>query len=186
MFRRLFINIAIAAVIGIGVGTAEAQIGIYHGDSKVEREVRSEILSLPYYGVFDAIGYQLNGDTVTLSGYVRRPITKSDAESVVADVDGVRSVINNIEVLPLSPNDDRIRLRTLQTLTNRGGNLFYNFLGTNPSIRIIVKNGRIILEGFVDTKADSNLANILARGVSGAFGVTNNLQIVDERLGKRS
>lgn len=180
MFRGLFIIVAIAAVVGIGVGTAEAQIGMYDGDSKVERKVRSEILSLPYYGVFDAIRYQLNGDTVTLNGYVRRPITKSDAENVVADIDGVGKVINNVEVLPLSPNDDRIRRQTLQTLTKRGGSLFYNFLGTNPSIRIIVKNGRTILEGYVDSKADSNLANILARGVSGTFGVTNNLQVVGD------
>jgi len=181
MFRKLFMSIAIVAVVGVGAGTAVAQIDMYGGGSSVERKVRSEILSLPYYGVFDAIGYELNAGTVTLSGYVRRPITKSDAENVVADVDGVRSVINNIEVLPVSPTDDRIRMRTLQTLTDRGGSLFYNFLGTNPSIRIIVKNGRIMLEGYVDSKADSNMANILARGVSGTFGVTNNLQVIGDR-----
>lgn len=185
MFRKIIISAFIAGVVGVGAYKAEAQIGMYGGNSKVEREVRSEILSLPYYGVFDAIGYRLSGDTVTLNGYVRRPITKSDAESVVADIEGVRGVINNIEVLPLSQNDDRIRRRTLQTLTSQGGSLFYNFLGTNPSIRIIVKNGRITLEGYVDNKADSDRANILARGVPGTFGVTNNLQIVDADLGKR-
>ena len=90
--------------------------------------MRHEILSLPYYGVFDAIGYQISGDTVTLSGYVVRPITKSDTESAVKDIDGVGRVVNNIEVLPLSPNDDRIRRRVLQTLTTRGGKFAFIIL----------------------------------------------------------
>ncbi len=181
MFRNLFIFIAIAIGVGASVETTVAQMDMYGGNSKIERKVRSEILSLPYYGVFDAIGYQLNGSTVTLNGYVVRTITKSDAENSIEDIDGVSSVVNNIEVLPPSSFDDRIRRRTLQTLTNRGGSLFYSFLGTNPSIRIIVKNGRITLEGFVYNKADSNLANILARGVSGTFGVTNNLQVIGDK-----
>ncbi len=181
MFRKLFLFMAIAASVSISAETAIAQIDMFGGNSRTERKVRSEILSLPYYGVFDAIGYQLNGNTVTLTGYVVRPITKSDAENSIEDIDGVSSVVNNIEVLPLSSFDDRIRRRTLQTLTNRGGSLFYSFLGTNPSIRIIVKNGRITLEGYVYSKADSNLANILARGVSGTFGVTNNLQVIGDK-----
>ena len=107
---------------------------MYGGNSKIERKVRSEILSLPYYGVFDAIGYQINGNTVTLNGYVVRPITKSDIENTVEDIDGVGKVVNNIEVLPLSPNDDRIRRQILQTLSNRGRSLLYYFTGTNPTI----------------------------------------------------
>ena len=182
MFKKLFLlSVLAVSLIGISAGSAFAQkMNMYGGNSKIERKVRHEILSLPYYGVFDAIGYQLNGDTVTLNGYVVRPITKSDAGNAIKDIDGVSNVVNNIEVLPLSPNDDRIRRHTLQTLTTRGGSLFYYFTGTNPSIRIIVKNGRIILEGYVDSKADSNLANILTRGVPGAFGVTNDLQVVGD------
>lgn len=181
MFKKIFLLSVLAiGLVGVSANPVSAQMNMYGGNSKVERKVRSAILSLPYYGVFDAIGYQINGDTVTLNGYVVRPITKSDAENAVKDIDGVSNVVNNIEVLPLSPNDDRIRRRTLQTLMNRGGSLFYYFTGTNPSIRIIVKNGRITLEGYVDSKADSNLANILARSVPGAFGVTNNLKIVNE------
>lgn len=151
-----------------------------NANARLERQVRKEILMLPYYGVFDAIGYSINGSTVTLTGYVVRPITKSDAQGVIADINGVERVVNNIEVLPLSPNDDRIRQRTLQTMVNRGGSLYRYFLGTNPSIRIIVNRGRIQLEGYVNNKGDYNLANILARGVSGTFGVTNNLKIADD------
>lgn len=156
------------------------QMNMYGGNSQIDRRVRSEILSLPYYGVFDAIGYSSNGGTVTLTGFVTRPTTKSVAENMIEDINGVTRVVNNIEVLPLSPADDRIRRRTLQTLQSRGGSLMYYFLGTNPAIRIIVKNGRIRLEGYVDSQADKNLANILARGVTGTFGVTNNLQVVGE------
>lgn len=182
MFKKLFLLSALTiCFVMISANSAAAQMNMYGANSKIEREIRHEILSLPYYGVFDAIGYRVNGDTVTLNGYVVRPITKSDVENSIKDINGVGKVVNNIEVLPLSPNDDGIRRRTLQTLTSRGGSLFYYFTGTNPSIRIIVKNGKVILEGYVDNKADSDLANLLAKGVSGTFGVTNNLQITPDR-----
>ena len=175
------ISILIATVIGLVAFSGysvSAQITMDYGNSKIDRNIRSEILSLPYYGVFDAIGYRRNGSTVTLSGFVNWGSTKDSAEANVKDVDGVNKVINNIEILPPSPSDDRIRRRTLDALANRGGSLFYYFLGTNPSIRIIVNHGRITLEGFVNNKADWNQATILAKGVPGTFGVTNNLQII--------
>lgn len=182
MFKKIILLSVLAiGLIGVSASSSAAQqMNMYGGNSKIERQVRHEILSLPHYGVFDAIGYQLNGNTVTLNGYVVRPITKSDVENEIKDIDGVNKVVNNIEVLPLSPADDRIRRRALQTLTSQGGSLFYYFTGTNPSIRIIVKNGKIILEGYVDNKADSDLANILAKGIPGTFGVTNNLQIISD------
>ncbi len=179
--KLLLLSVLVMGLIGVSASSISAQMNMYGGNSKIERKVRHEILSLPYYGVFDAIGYQINGDTVTLNGYVVRPITKSDVESAIKDIDGVGNVVNNIEVLPLSPNDDRIRRRVLQTLTSRSGSLFYYFTGTNPPIRIIVKNGRVTLEGYVDNKADSNLANILTKGVPGTFGVTNDLQIINQK-----
>ncbi len=146
--------------------------------AKMSREIRREILSLPYYGVFDAIGYEMKGDSVVLSGYTVRPLTKREAEAAVSDVDGVRNVVNNIEVLPLSPNDDRIRVRVYRAIADRGA-MYRYLLGVNPAIRIIVNNGRVTLEGFVGTEADKNLANIAARGVSGTFAITNNLQVED-------
>lgn len=151
--------------------------------AKISREVRSEILSLPYYGVFDAIGYQLNGDTVTLTGYVTRPLTKDDAEDSVRDITGVRNVVNKIEVLPLSPSDDRIRVRIYREIADKGS-LYRYLLGTNPAIRIVVKNGRVTLEGFVSSEADKNLAGIAAKEIFGVFSVDNNLK-VEQRDGER-
>lgn len=172
MIKRIFLLTFLFVSLFVATNSVSAQT-----DSKIERQVRKEILTLPYYGVFDAIGYQINGSTVTLTGYVVRPITKSDAKGAVEDINGVERVINNIEVLPLSPNDDRIRQSALRSLANRGS-LYRYFLGANPAIRIIVNRGRILLEGFVDNKGDYNLANITARTVPGSFGVKNNLQIV--------
>lgn len=142
--------------------------------SAIEKKVFKEIIKLPYYGVFDHIAYKIDGDTVTLFGKVVRPTTKSQAENVVEDIAGVRRVVNNIEVLPLSGFDDSIRYRTLREFSSTGG-LYRYFLGTNPSVRIIVNNGRVSLEGYVANRGDYNLMNILANGVPGVFGVQNNL-----------
>jgi hyperosmotically inducible protein len=147
--------------------------------SRIDRQVRHEILSLPYYGVFDAIGYSVNNGNVTLTGYVVRPTTKRDAEMAVRDISGVTNVVNNIEVLPPSPGDERIRERVLRTLSNQGGSLYRYFLGANPSIRIIVNRGRVSLEGYADNKGDANRAYILARTVPGTFGVTNNIKVIE-------
>lgn len=176
MLRKYLLLAALAAGLFIGFAPeTRAQ------NSKLDRQIRKEILTLPYYNVFDAIGYELSDGVVTLNGYVVRPTTKKDAGESIADLDGVRRVVNNIVVLPPSPSDDRIRQRVLQTLANRGG-MYRYFMGTNPSIRIIVNRGRVSLEGYVDTRGDSNLAYVLTRGVSGTFGVTNNLKVLkDER-----
>lgn len=181
MLKVFCLSIAVITGVGCLADSAFGQIDMNGGNTRIDRRIRSEILTLPYYGVFDAIGYRRDGNTITLNGFVVRPTTKSAAEDSIEDIDGVSRVVNNIEVLPLSPSDDRIRRRTLQALTGGGGSLMYYFLGTNPSIRIIVDRGRIRLEGYVNNRADSNRANILARGVSGTFGVTNNLQVLDER-----
>jgi hyperosmotically inducible periplasmic protein len=178
MFKKyfLFFSLLVGSLFVFSEG-ASAQ-----NSSRLDRQIRKEILTLPYYNVFDAIGYELSGDTVTLNGYVTRPTTKKDAEQSIADIDGVRRVVNNIVVLPVSLSDDRIRQRVLQTLVNRGGSLYRYFMGTNPPIRIIVNRGRVSLEGYVNNRGDSNLAYVLTRGVSGTFGVTNNLKILkDER-----
>lgn len=175
MFKKYLMFIAI--VVGL-LGAGQSLFA--QGSSRLDRQIRKEILTLPYYNVFDAIGYELSGDTVTLNGYVVRPSTKKDAEESIADINGVGRVINNIIVLPPSPSDDRLRQRILSTLVNRGGSLYRYFMGTNPSIRIIVNRGRVNLEGYVDNRGDFNLANVLTRGVSGSFGVTNNLKIVKD------
>jgi hyperosmotically inducible protein len=143
---------------------------------RISREVRHEILMLPYYGVFDDIGYRIDGDTLTLVGQVVRPTLKSDAENAVKHIEGVEKVDNQIEVLPTSPMDDRLRLELFRAIYGYPGLEKYS-LGVQKPIRIIVKNGRVTLEGVVDSDGDKNLAGIRANGVPGIFGVTNNLQV---------
>lgn len=146
----------------------------------IERNVFKELIKLNYYGVFDNLKYKVDGNTVTLYGKVVQPITKKSAERVTRRIAGVGSVVNNIEVLPLSGFDDSIRLQTLRTFQNRGGSLYRYFLGANPSVRIIVDRGHVELEGYVANRGDYNLMNILANGVSGVFSVRNNLVIEKE------
>lgn len=147
----------------------------------IEDQVRKRILKLPQYEVFDSIGYQVNGDTVTLSGKVRNAINRSDAERSVKRIAGVSRVVNNIEVLPLGGFDESIRVRLYNTLAGSGG--LSRYLWTvNPSVRLIVDRGHVSLEGFVATRGDFNTMNILANGVSGVFNVTNNLTIDKERV----
>ena len=145
------------------------------GYERFVREIRHELVMLPYYGVFDNLSYKVDGYNVTLMGQVTRPTLKSDAERVVKDIEGLEKVINKIEVLPNSPNDDRIRLATYRAIY---GHTALNRYALNavPPIHIIVKNGNITLEGVVATEGDKNIANIQARGVPGAFNVTNNLR----------
>ena len=143
---------------------------------RLVKEVRHELVMLPYLGVFDNLEYKVDGSTVTLMGQVTRPTLKSDAESVVKKIEGVEKVDNQIEVLPLSPDDDRIR-RAVYIALARSPQLDRYFMQAIAPIRIIVKNGQVTLEGVVTTKADSELANITANGVPGAFSVTNHLRV---------
>lgn len=144
---------------------------------RITREVRHELLMLPYFGVYDYIAYKVDGSTVTLLGQVVRPTLKSDSENVVKRIEGVEKVDNQIEVLPPSSMDDRLRTRLFRAIYEYPALQRYE-LGVQKPIRIIVKNGRVNLEGVVDSEGDKNLAGIRANGVSGAFSVTNNLQVV--------
>ena len=140
------------------------------------REIRHELVMLPYYGVFDNLSYRVNGNKVTLYGQVTRPTLKSDAERVVKGVEGVESVDNQIEVLPLSPNDDRIRRAVYRAIYGNPTLDRYAW-GAVPSIHIISKNGNVTLEGVVANETDKNVAGIQANSVSGVFSVTNNLMV---------
>jgi len=142
---------------------------------RLVKEVRHELVMLPYLGVFDNLSFKVEGGTVILFGQVTRPTLKSDAENVVKRIEGVERVDNQIEVLPLSPNDERIR-RAVYTAMVRRPQLQRYFQQAVAPIRIIVKNGNVTLEGIVANKTDSDVANITAKGVSGVFSVTNHLQ----------
>ena len=145
-------------------------------EQQTMEKVRKELVTLPYYGVFDNLEYKLEGNTVTLYGQVVRTITRSDAGKRVAKIEGIDHVINNIEVLPLSGFDDSIRAREYRAIF-RSGSLYRYAMGVNPSIHIVVNHGKVTLEGVVSSQMDSQLASMAAKGVSGVFAVTNNLRI---------
>ena len=144
---------------------------------RITREVRHELLLLPYYGVFDNLAYQVQPDgTVILQGYTVRPTTKSDAENAVKRIEGVEKVVNNIDVLPTSPNDDQIRRAVYRAIY--GNDVLSQYaLRAVPTIHIIVKNGNVTLEGAVARQMDKQVAEMQAKSVSGVFSVTNNLKV---------
>ena len=150
-------------------------------NARLIRQVRHELATLPYYGVFDWLEFEVRPDnTVVLRGQVVRPTTKSDAEARAKDVDSVSKVVNEIEVLPLSPQDDRLRRALYRKLYGQDSPLFRYAIQAIPSIHIIVKNGRATLKGIVANKGDAQLAYMRARGVPGLFDVKNELQIESE------
>jgi hyperosmotically inducible protein len=145
-------------------------------------EVRHELATQPYYGVFDWLAYEVRPDnTIVLRGEVVRPTTKSEAESRVRSIEGVSKVVNEIEVLPASPEDDRLRVALYRALYSFDSPLFRYATQSVPPIHIIVKNGRAELKGVVVSKADADLALIRAKGVPGLFDVKSELQVETDR-----
>jgi len=146
------------------------------GMDRLTREVRHELVMLPYYGVFDNLAYRVDGSTVTLLGQVTRPTLKSDAEGAVKHIEGVTRVDNEIQVLPLSTMDDQIRMAEYRAIYGHPGLDRYAMQAV-PPIHIIVANGNVTLEGVVDSQADKEQAGIRANTVNGVFHVTNNLRV---------
>jgi hyperosmotically inducible protein len=167
--------VALAAVSLMTLGAAENNTPSA-AEQGIQKEVRHELLMLPYYNVFDNLEFAVNGHTVTLMGQVTWPALKSDAENVVKKIKGVNKVINDIQVLPPSPMDDRIRMAELLHIYSAPGFEKYAIQPV-PSIHIIVDNGRVTLEGVVDSKADKDIAGMRANTVPGTFEVTNNLRV---------
>lgn len=194
-YTKLFLLFTLAIIMAAAINTTAQNYGgkkpktqntqtavarLPSGD--MERAIFKALIRLPRYEVFDHIAFKVDGSTVTLQGKVFNAVNKKDAERSVKKVTGVTSVVNNIEILPPSPFDDSIRRRTLRTIAQSGG-LFRYFQGVNPSVRIIVDGGHVELEGFVATRGDSDLMNILANGVSNVFSVKNNL-IVEKEIAR--
>ncbi len=143
---------------------------------RIQKEVRHELVMLPYLDVFDNLAYKVDGYNVALFGQVTNPTVKSDAEKAVKKIEGVEKVDNQIEVLPVSPMDDGLRRRLFRAIYGYAPMQRYA-LPTIKPIRIIVKNGHVALEGVVDSDGDKNIAGLRANSVSGIFSVTNNLVI---------
>ena len=157
-------------------GQSDDHRGPRNSEAYLQREVRHELLGVPWYSVFDIIQYKVTGNDVTLMGAVTNPTVKSDAENAVKHIEGVDKVINQIEVLPPSPMDDQIRIAEYRAIYSQGTLSRYG-IGSLQSIHIIVKGGHVTLEGSVDSEADKNAAGIYAKGVPNVFSVTNNLQV---------
>jgi len=145
-------------------------------EQKLAREVRHQLVLLPFYSVFDNLAFSVKDDTVTLTGEVVLPTLKSDAEAAVKSVEGVARVVNNIEILPVSPGDDRLRRALYHAIY--GDNVLERYsLQAVPPIHIVVKNGHVTLIGVVATEMEKSVAGVRANGVSGVFSVENHLQV---------
>ena len=180
-----FFSIVLSLVLTLGVASGvaaatnsetKAATTTRHGQEWMTEQVRHKLAMIPYYSVFDILQFKVEGDTVTLMGQVRRPVIKDEAESSVKHIEGVKTVRNQIEVLPPSPFDDRLRRAEYRSIYSFGPLQPYA-LGVNPGIHIIVKNGDVTLEGSVTSQGDWNAANVRARTVPGVFSVTNNLRV---------
>ena len=178
MKRNLCIAVVITSAVALFLGAAD------DSQSRVVRHIRHELVMLPYYGVFDNLTYSLNGREVRLMGEVSRPTLKSDAAAVVKNVVGVETVVNEIEVLPLSPSDDQIRIGVYRAIYGENSPLNRYAMQAVPPIHIIVKNGNVKLVGFVASDGDRTIANVRANGVSGVFSVRNELE-TDKKENKK-
>ena len=145
-------------------------------ENRISREVRHELLMLPYYSVFDDLEYSVQGNTVYLKGLVVNPATKSDAEGSVKHIEGVDKVVNQIEVAPPSPSDDHIRMQLYRAIYGSDG-LYRYGMAAVPAIHIIVKNGHVTLKGVVDNSMDKQLVEARANSVPGVFSVNDDLVV---------
>lgn len=196
--RRTAMTAALVLIASASLAAAPQQLT--EQQARLAGQIRKEIVTLSGYGVFDHVTYSLRdgGSTVVLGGQVAKPTLKTSAERVVQRLEGVEHVINEIEVLPNSPNDEDVRAGVYVRVyghpslsrynPNRGTPLFpstarRNFgisadppPGAHP-IHIIVKNGNVTLEGVVDNEGDKTIAGLQANSTPGAFSVTNNLVV---------
>ena len=175
--RALFVAVLLAAAIVLlpsSVAARPQEEKKQRNDAKYReklyKEVRHQLVMLPWYSVFDNLAYQVDGDKVTLYGQVTRPVLKSDAEAAVKSIEGIASVVNNIEVLPPSPMDDQLRRAVYRAIYGDPALSRYSFQAV-PSIHIIVKNGNVTLEGVVDNETDKNLAGLRANQLPNVFSV---------------
>jgi hyperosmotically inducible periplasmic protein len=181
-FLQGIFEIAFAAVLGIALTVMTLPARAQQSEvspkavERIQKEVRHELVMLPFLTVFDNLAYKVEGYNVTLIGQVTNPTLKSDAEKAVQKIEGVEKVDNQIEVLSVSPFDDRLRQNLYRAIYGDPVMQRYAMPVLKP-IRIVVKNGHVTLEGVVDNEADKNIAGMRARSVPGVFSVTNNLVV---------
>jgi len=170
--------LATAMASGSDKKTLEISLDRGRTTALIADEVRHQLVMLPYYNVFDWLEAEvLPDDTVVLRGQVTQPTTKSNAEARVRSLESVAKVVNEIEVLPASPSDDRIRLAMYRAIFNSNSPLFQYSIRAVPPVHIIVKNGHVTLKGVVARDMDRQLAYMAANGVPGVFEVRNDLMV---------
>ena len=181
--RQLVLSFVVGLVALSAVASAAAN-AMVADRSQLARKIRHELVTQPYYSIFDNLGFQVDGSKVTLFGEVWWPNLKNTAERRVANLEGVTSVENQIEVLPTSSYDDRLRLATARALFSHPvlskyvwPGVSFGLLPHRSDIHIIVKNGDVTLEGVVLSKTHSDIAFLVANGIHGALSVTNNLHV---------
>ena len=174
--RRVVVGLFALLMAFVSLSGSNSQAQEPKAQQNMVKEVRHQLVLLPYYSVFDNLSFRLDGSKVILMGQVVRPTLKSDAEAAVKSVEGVSGVQNDIEVLPNSPMDDQIRRAVYRAIYSEPGLSRYA-LSAVPSIHIIVKNGNVSLEGVADNDTDKNLAGLRANGVPNVFSVKNNLVV---------
>jgi hyperosmotically inducible protein len=187
--KSIFVPLTIAAMISLvpaALAAAEKDKSSAHMDpymtgpaneGDLVKEVRHNLLMLPYYGVFDDLGFSVDGNTVTLTGQVNDPTLKNDAGNAVKKLKDVGNVVNNIEVLPLSPADNTVRVAAYRAIYNDPSLSVRYAYRAAPPIHIIVKNGNLRLEGVVANQMDKDLINVRVHSVAGAFTIQNDLQV---------
>jgi hyperosmotically inducible periplasmic protein len=172
-FLLLSLTLSVAVITATNAGPIGQET---KANQNLIREVRHQLLLLPYYTVFDNLVFKVDGDHVTLEGQVTNPTLKHDAEAAVKSIEGVSAITNNIEVLPPAPMDDQLRRALYRGIYSEPSLSKYGW-SAMPSIHIIVKNGHVALEGVVDNETDKNLAGLRANSVPNVFEVKNNLVV---------
>ncbi len=176
--RRILVSalLIVMPISPLPAASASQQQNEPNAEQNLIKEVRHQLVLLPYYSVFDNLSFQIQGSKVILMGQVVRPTIKSDAGAAVKGIEGVSSVENNIEVLPTSPMDDQLRRALFRAIYSEP-QLSRYAQSAVPSIHIIVKNGNVTLEGVADNETDKNVAGLRANGVPNVFSVKNNLVV---------
>jgi hyperosmotically inducible periplasmic protein len=171
----------LGATLAIGIASADTNAPLT--DQGLEQKAVHEVRMYTHYTIWDNINIRIQNGNVELNGQVSQPFKKSDLQRIMQRIPGVKSVTNDLEVLPLSPNDDRLRIEVARAIY-RDSVLSRYGMGTLPSIHVIVDNGHVTLEGVVGTETEKNIAGIRANGAGLSFGmVTNNLRV--ERPSKK-
>jgi hyperosmotically inducible periplasmic protein len=177
MKTRLSRNLALAAVLCVGLAAAKTPVNVSFTDPELAAKVAHEIRMYSWYSIWDNVDVRVEKGNVELQGQVNQPYKKADLQRIVDRIPGVSSVTNDLRVLPLSPMDDQLRRQVARAIY-RDSVLSRYGLQAVPPIHIIVDNGHVTLEGVVSTEMEKNVAGIRANGAGLSFGqVVNNLRV---------